>query len=288
MPSSSLYNQPFQKFGQLHATVNLHEGQDHCKQNQTGNYTHTKLKTNLQMNVKRKPTFHFPPKTPKWGCSPLNNNYITLNHTTTYHLNWLRTLQENDHIHSHHLAAHFPAHCLTSLIFNNIWIYRNRLPKFCLSYTHVTLTEGQGHAHWYQTVEFSNVYHNIKLKKNLYVSEYEPMVKLLSIKSLKQNYLPWLWTELIKCWKYSSIQHSAQSTENRLLLFHITATLNEGQGYLSKYQNVNECDVFYHTMFERNQSTYVQRQVITFFFLFFSFFRNYLGRVPLFNLDQKK
>ena len=45
-------------------------------------------------------------------------------------------------------------------------LHENGQHKFLISYTIVTLNEGQGHPNWYQNVELSDIYHHTKFERN--------------------------------------------------------------------------------------------------------------------------
>ena len=103
---------------------------------------------------------------------------------------------------------------------NFIQINSNILEKidtifFIISYTPVTLNEGQGHTHWYQNIELSGLHHHTKFERNGYLNVWiQTNVKGFFFLNHTSRVLSLeYWTDEIK-WVWSS-SHQWVSTVNQ-------------------------------------------------------------------------
>ena len=151
----------------------------------------------------------------------------------------------------------------------------------------VTLSEGQGHSHWYQNVEFTHAYHHTTFEWNQFTSV-QTQVNLehilfyiteIELSPLNTNQVhthmhanPHMYTnththtktnmslnrdqQVMVAYQISSNQTvkfaRKKSAEVCFLTSYITVTLNEGQSRSHWYQSIQFCGVYHHNEFERN------------------------------------
>ena len=141
---------------------------------------------------------------------------------------------------------------------------RKRIPKFFIFHTTVTLNEGQGHPNWYQNVQLTSLYHQIKFKRNRSVNVWiQANIKRNHInKVLSFEYwmgkTEWVWVSshqhvsTVHQIPFKSIDNFVRQLAQNFLLSSTPVTLNQGQGQLDYDQNVKYNSIYYHTKFESN------------------------------------